>query len=114
KNPKLCVVSTLIEYLKRTETYRETQEDDFLLMTIKSPHKTATTQTLSHSTRHASTSAASRAGVSFDQIMKTAGWTEKSLGFTEFDCRPLGEDCNEIATALLVAAAKNTYIKPNV
>ncbi|KAJ8980464.1 hypothetical protein NQ317_007660 [Molorchus minor] len=75
-------------------------------MTIKSPHKTATTQTL----RHASTSAASRAGVSFDHIMKTAGWSEKSLGFTKFDCRPLGEDCNEIATALLGAAAKNSNI----
>lgn len=120
KNPKLCVASTLLEYLKRTADYRENQGDDFLFLTVKPPHKTATTQTLSrwlksilkdsgvdtnifksHSTRHASTSAASRAGVSVDQIMKTAGWTKKSSCFAKFYCRPLHNDGNEVATALL-------------
>lgn len=42
-----------------------------------------------HSTRHASTSAASRKGINVDLIRKTAGWSEASNVFASFYNRPL-------------------------
>jgi len=42
-----------------------------------------------YSTRHASTSAAFRAGVDLEEIRRTAGWTEKSTTFNKFYNRPL-------------------------
>lgn len=100
ENINLCVASVLSQYIGKTSTLRQ---NSFLFISHKKPHKKVTSQTLSrwikdmlansgintnlfkaHSTRHASTSAASRAGVSIDEIRKTAGWTENSSVFAKF------------------------------
>nr|CAH7730896.1 unnamed protein product [Callosobruchus chinensis] len=71
-----------------------------LFLTIKKPHKKATTQTLgrwvksvlvesgidtrkftAHCTRHAATLAAARKGLHFDTIRLTAGWSKNSKMF---------------------------------
>lgn len=44
-----------------------------------------------HSTRHASTSAASRNGADIESIRKAARWTVKSNVFAEFYDLPLSE-----------------------
>lgn len=75
---------------------------DLLLLTIKKPHKSATTQTISRwikkglnaagvdvskfsaqSTRHASTSAALRLGVNINTIKESADWSVKTDTFNE-------------------------------
>ncbi|KAJ8915266.1 hypothetical protein NQ315_014773 [Exocentrus adspersus] len=105
ENVNIYVGRTLLQYLKQTKDIRVTNE---LFITHKKPHRRASTQTLSrwikeilrksgidtnkykaHSTRHASTSAANRAGVNLDEIRKTAGWTEKSVVFAKFYNRSL-------------------------
>lgn len=104
--PELCLANNILEYLRRTEDIR--QGEDLLFLTLKIPHKAASKQTLSrwvkdtlqsagldvgifkpHSTRHASTSAASRLGIPIDKIQQAAGWTEKSKTFAKFYNRPL-------------------------
>ncbi|KAH9635903.1 hypothetical protein HF086_002463 [Spodoptera exigua] len=45
-----------------------------------------------HSTRHASTSAASRAGLGIDLIRRTAGWSGTSSTFAKFYNRPITEN----------------------
>lgn len=106
-NPKLCVASTLKEYLIMTKDKRP-PGNDFLFITTQKPYRTANKQTLSrwvketlglagidtnifkaHSTRHASTSAALRQGVSIDVIRQTAGWTQQSTVFANVYNRPL-------------------------
>lgn len=105
--PKLCVASTLQEYMEKTKSFRSSL-DEKLFFTSKPPYRPASKQTLSrwvketminagidsdlfspHSTRHASTSAALRKGLSLDKIRKTAGWTDKSSIFARFYNRPL-------------------------
>lgn len=118
EEPKVCVASTLSEYIKRTEAIRGDVEE--LFITFKKPNKAASTSTLSrwikciltesgidtsffkaHSTRHASSSAAKRQGVSVDIIFQTAGWTKKSLAFTKFYDRPLLNE-NTFAKAVIL------------
>lgn len=89
---EICPVKTLQSYLNITSALRGDVKN--LIITFKKPHKKASTQTISrwikatlgeagvdtsifsaHSTRHASTSAAKRCGISIDSIRKTAGWT---------------------------------------
>ncbi|KAB0799022.1 hypothetical protein PPYR_06902 [Photinus pyralis] len=96
--PHLCVFSCLQRYLQETEKLREGQENLFL--TYQRPYRTASKQTLSrwvkcklqlegvdtsifkpHSSRHASTSAAKRAGVSIDVTKDSAGWSRSSQRF---------------------------------
>ncbi|XP_046744290.1 uncharacterized protein LOC124410169 [Diprion similis] len=91
KQPKLCVATVLDCYMKRSARLRPNNED-FLLLTYKKPHRVATTQAIrrwikdvmaksgidtntfgSHSTRHAVTSAAYRRGVDIETIRKAAG-----------------------------------------
>ncbi|XP_023310884.1 uncharacterized protein LOC111691783 [Anoplophora glabripennis] len=110
--PNLCVVSTLISYLEKTSEWRP-QSEDYLFITAKDPYKRASKDTISrwikqtlnaagintqifsaYSTRHASTSAAARNGVSWDVIRKTAGWTKTSKVFAKFYNRPVVEDNN--------------------
>lgn len=107
KQPKLCVATVLDCYIKRSAGLRPNNED-FLLITCKKPHRMATSQAIrrwikevmaksgidtntfgSHSTRHAVTSAAYRRGVDIETIRKAAGWTEKSRVFARFYNRPL-------------------------
>ncbi|KAJ8967699.1 hypothetical protein NQ317_004199 [Molorchus minor] len=90
ERPSLCIVKTLKYYMQRTQELRLHTEDK-LLLTWKKPHHGASSETLSrwvkntlaksgidisrfssHSTRHASTSAALRAGVNIEVIRATA------------------------------------------
>lgn len=116
KKPKLCVASLIIKYLEVTRSTRSS-ECDWLFLTYNKPHGPASKQTLSrwvknslktagvdvsiftaHSTRHASTSAALRKGLSVDTIRKTAGWSENSSVFAVFYNRPLNEKGDYLRT----------------
>ena len=88
----LCVFSTLKEYLQRTEALRVTGSQ--LLISFQKPHKAVSRDTISrwirtvmqlsginldvykvHSTRAASVSAAHRAQVPVQEILRKAGWS---------------------------------------
>lgn len=88
---KLCVITVLQEYLRRTQNLRgETNE---LLISSQKPHKQVARDTVSrwvktflhragvaehykaHSVRAAATSHACNKGVPLETIIKTAGWT---------------------------------------
>ncbi|VEN46689.1 unnamed protein product [Callosobruchus maculatus] len=104
-SPELCVASNIIEYIDRTKLIRGTE--DLLILTIKKPHHPATSQTIrrwirrgldrgdidikykAHSTRHAATSAAFRAGTSIECIRQAAAWSEKTQTFNKFYNKPL-------------------------
>lgn len=105
--PQVCPATAIIDYRNVTKNYR-TIDMANLIMTFKRPYKKATSQTISrwikdiltesgintsifkaHSTRHASTSAASRRGINIDLIRKTAGWSDKSATFARFYNRPV-------------------------
>lgn len=107
QRPNICPVNTLQLYLAATSSVRPTNMDS-LILTYKKPHRAASSQTIgrwikqtlhesgidtsifgSHSTRHASTSAASRAGISVDVIRRSAGWTNQSAVFANFYNRPI-------------------------
>lgn len=105
-DPEICVARVLLQYLEKTKELRGPGE--FLFITYKRPHHKASSQTISrwikiilkesgldinqfkpYSTRHAATSLAGRAGVSFDTIRLAAGWTSNSKTFAQFYNRPL-------------------------
>lgn len=116
-DPNVCVARALVSYLERTKELRGPCKS--LFITHKKPFHKATPQTISRwiktilnksgldtnqfkaqSTRHASTSAAARKGVSFDSIRLAAGWSQNSKTFANFYNRPL--ICNEqFANAIL-------------
>nr|CAH7752372.1 unnamed protein product [Callosobruchus chinensis] len=115
--PQVCVASTLVRYLNVTKGLRDSS--DWLFITFKKPHRKASTSTISRwikdilersgldmsifkpqSTRHASTSSAARAGVSFETIRLAAGWSHNSRTFANFYNRPL-VDNNQFATVIL-------------
>lgn len=106
EKPNICALSTLKIYVSKTQDLRN--DESFLCVTFRKPHHQATKQTLSrwvkqtldasgidvskyktHSTRHASTSAAKRQGVSSDTIRHVAGWTPGSQVFENFYNQPL-------------------------
>ena len=93
---KLCVVSCLLEYEKRTSHMRPDylSEPDPLLRTIKKPHRGISPQTVSnwikwimkesgvdvssfqaHSCRMVSTSKAAQNGLSLEHILSMADWS---------------------------------------
>lgn len=95
KDPFLCVVSCLTEYLDRTANMR--QDHQKLLVSYQKPHKAISKDTVArwlkhelklagidtstfgaHSTRAASTSAAKDHNVSITTITKFAGWSSES------------------------------------
>nr|CAI5849798.1 unnamed protein product [Callosobruchus analis] len=107
EQPELCVVSCLHKYIQETKTLRSTN-DVYIFITFQKPYRSASKQTLSrwvkcaldqagvntnifkpHSSRHASTSAANRAGVAIDLIKDSAGWSKNSTTFARFYNRPL-------------------------
>lgn len=107
EDPRVCVARTMQIYLKRTEKLRKESAEN-LFLTFKKPHHNASSQTISrwiknllkksgldttiftaHSTRHASTSAAARQGVSVDTIRLAAGWRKNSETFARFYQRPI-------------------------
>lgn len=96
------------------------KKQGFLFITHKKPHQKATAQTISrwikntlslagistnnfkaHSTRHASTSAALRRGVSVEMVKKITCWSNGSLTFFKFYNRPLYNDDHFAESILL-------------
>lgn len=92
-NIKLCIVKTLMEYLKRTKDLRQPSK---LFISYIAPFQAASRDTISrwikvvmiragidvekfkpHSTRAASASAAHRAKIPLQTILKTAGWSNQ-------------------------------------
>ncbi|XP_063380718.1 uncharacterized protein LOC134667304 [Cydia fagiglandana] len=113
---EICPVTTLQSYIKRTQHVRNTNN---LFITHKKPHHAVSTQTISrwiknvlreagidvtiftaHSTRHASTSAASRSGISIDVIQKTAGWSQNSICFAKHYNRPITLEPTEFSNTI--------------
>lgn len=113
-----CVVRTLRHYLFRTAQYRYNPSSLFL--GISGNHNPVSKQTMtkwvkkifinsgidskifsSHSTRHASTSAAVRLGVPMDSICSRAGWTPTTSVFAQFYNRPLDTRSNFARAVLL-------------
>lgn len=111
ERPEICPVVTLTCYLNITQNLRS---DDNLFISIRRPHKSITSQTLSrwikstlnscgidvsiftaHSTRHAATSKAHGLGVNLDIIRKTAGWSDSSLTFGKFYNRNITQTVNQ-------------------
>ena len=100
ERPQICPARCLEAYINKTQTLHK---HGFLFINCKQPHHKITPQTISrwikdtlrrsgvdtsiwsaHSTRHASTSTASRLGVSIDTIRNTAGWSQSSSVFARF------------------------------
>lgn len=122
ENPRLCAASTLQKYIERTRDLRPEGENR-LLLTVKRPFHAASSQTISryiknvltesgidtdtfsgYSTRHASTSAAFRAGVDIEIIRRTAGWTKSSQMFCRFYNRPVCAEPQTFAQGVLQSA----------
>lgn len=114
----VCPAKALVDYMKKTSSIRPINEDK-LILTSRSPYHGVSSQTIArwiketmsssgidtsvfsaHSTRHASTSAAQRAGVSVDTIRKTAGWSDQSLVFANFYKRPIVDRNSNFINAL--------------
>lgn len=105
----ICVVKTLLEYLERTEILRN--GDSLIISTVK-PFKPAARATISrwlkqilvdagvgdtfkpHSVRSASTSKALQKGISVQNILKTAGWSNAKT-FAKFYGKDI-EDCYSV------------------
>ena len=96
ENKKLCPVAHIQEYLTRTATWRSSSGSQ-LLLSFRRPHRPVATSTVArwlrsvleasgidmeifraHSTRGAATSAAAKAGISTEHILKTADWRPHS------------------------------------
>lgn len=113
---RLCIVTTAKEYLERTRTIREEQEQ--LFIGLQKPHKAVSRETISrwvsstmseagldmsifspHSLRAASTSKAQKAKVPINTILETAGWTNENT-FSKYYNKPVAE-CGEFGDAVL-------------
>ncbi|CAC5382053.1 unnamed protein product [Mytilus coruscus] len=112
EDSRLCIVTVLNAYIERTSAIIASQK---LFVTFVKPYHHPTKSTISnwiklvlklagvntsifktHSTRGASTSAALKAGVSVNSILKSAGWTNEST-FRQFYNRPVTvQEYNEI------------------
>lgn len=117
--PEICPANALLNYLEITKRLRG--NNDHLFISFRKPYKSVCSQTLSkwikntlnesgidtsifsaHSTRHASTSAASRLGVNIDAIRSTAGWSGTSNVFGKFYNRHLNnQNLNDFALSIL-------------
>lgn len=120
----ICVATALQTYLQCTSDFR-TDQSSALFSSDRKEHKPVSKDTLSrwikgvleksgvdttifsaHSTRHASTLAAKRAGVSIDIIKEAAGWSNKSQTFARFYNRELISDKLEFARAVFSAPTR--------
>ena len=118
ENPKLCVYNCIKTYIEKTESLRG-NNNKYLFLSIIEPFKSIGAQTIarwiktvmsdagidvsifkSHSTRHASTSAALLKGVDLETIKNTAGWSEKSKVFAKFYNRPILKQSNNFISTL--------------
>lgn len=105
RDSRLCVVTTLKEYISRTEPLRGSESQ--LLVSYTKPHKAVSRDTIGrwvkavlssagidtkkfkpHTTMAAAVSAASNASVPLDEILKTAGWSSEST-FGKFYNKPV-------------------------
>ena len=121
---RVCVITYLQDYLKRTKTLREQESHSTLFLSWKPPYKPVSRDTLRrwtrtvmnlaginttlfkpHSTRAASTSAATSANVPIDTIMKTAGW-KKSSTFAKYYKKPIYKDTNTLYQKALLNPPK--------
>lgn len=110
---QICPAKTLCAYVEATSNFRCLPHTERLILTTKKPVHNASASTIArwikrvltdsgidttifsaHSTRHATTSAASRRGISIDIIKKSAGWSDDSLVFAKFYNRPLIEQAD--------------------
>ena len=104
---RMCVVTVLNEYIKRTSSVRNS---DQLLISYVKPHKPVTKATVArwikqmlllsgvdteifsaHSTRAAATSRAKFCQVPFDTILRTAGWSGDST-FTKYYNKDISQE----------------------
>ena len=118
---RLCTVKYIKRYIELTSSIRASEQTFFI--SYCKPHHKVTNQTLArwikdilkkaglnieqfkaHSTRAASTSAASRMDVPIDHILETAGWKSEQT-FSKFYKKPLQEH-RQFAESVLDAAAK--------
>lgn len=115
----ICPARSVLAYIKQIKPLRGNVAA--LFITAKKPHRAASTQTISrwlnidflsqcgvdisvfsaHSTRHSSTSAAARKGVSYENIRIAAGWSDKSKTFANFYQRRLVPSDVSFANAVL-------------
>ncbi|XP_028178022.1 uncharacterized protein LOC114365605 [Ostrinia furnacalis] len=112
ENPKICPALALTSYMNKTLNIRNC-ESGSLFISFRKPHNKVGPQTLAHwvkstlqksgidtnifgahSTRHAATSAARRAGVSLQVVRRAAGWSDSSNVFLKYYNR----DVNVCAT----------------
>lgn len=119
----LCVVTTLKEYLTRTQSLRGSESQ--LFISYNRPFRRVSRETISrwvklvltdagidtsrfkpHSTRAASTSAANNASVSLDDILHTAGWSSEST-FAKFYNKPIVKE-NTFADKVLSTVSNTT------
>ena len=115
---RLCVVTFLEEYVRRTKPLRGSSR---LFISYQKPHDSVTTDTVgrwlrkvlensgldvrkygAHSTRAASTSAAKTGNISIQSIMDAAGWSNAET-FRKFYDKPLDTETGSFGTELLHA-----------
>ena len=118
--PRLCVVRTLKEYIKRTEELRKGEKA--LLISFVKPHRAISRDTLArwvvktldwagldtsrfkaHSTRGASASAAWQLGIPLNLIMKQAGWKDET-SFAHYYNKDIEKDKSDMGPALVAGA----------
>ena len=123
EDKSLCVFTTLKEYLTRTQSLRGSESQ--LFISYIRPFRRVSRETISrwvklvltdsgidtlrfkpHSTRAASTSAASNASVSLDDILHTAGWSSESA-FAKFYNKPIVKE-NTFADQVLSTVSSTT------
>ena len=103
---RLCIVSVLMEYIRRTDSVRHAEANRLFVLHCK-PHTNASKGTLArwtrdvltsagidtekygpHSVRSARASAAKAWGVILEAVMKAAGWSQEST-FRKYYRKPI-------------------------
>ena len=122
--PKLCVLSTLKEYLNRTVEYRTSaNSNDRLFISFVKPYRNVSKDTLArwiktvmkeagvdvnmfkpHSVRAASTSKAALTDLPIDTILETAGWSRENT-FAKFYNKNIIES-NKLSYSVAVLSKK--------
>ena len=115
ENDKICIVTTLKEYMERTQHLRNGSK--LLISTVK-PHNSVSKQTISrwvksimskagipdifkpHSTRSASMSRAYYKGVPLKEVIKSAGWSNAKT-FAKYYKRPIIHNTEDMQCKIL-------------
>lgn len=115
----LCVYHCLTEYLKRTQTLQSDLEQGQLFISFNKPHKKVSRETIRrwikqvmilagidvqifkpHSTRAASTSAATKADEPISEILKVAAWKTDCTS-SEYYNKPILTSSSEYTDTIL-------------